>query len=85
MDRLRPYVTEGPFVRASALPDAVRHLREERGLSRRDAAEAVGASAEEVAGAEHRLTAAFRLRKRLVEALTGYTLDGPYYRLRRRR
>ncbi|MEM8601326.1 MAG: helix-turn-helix transcriptional regulator [Bacteroidota bacterium] len=68
---------------ARELGTELRRLRKREGLSIEEAADRVGLDVSEVERAETvGLGLLFRLRKRLFKRVGGYTLEGPYYRLR---
>lgn len=74
---------QGRFVTRRDLPELAREVREAQGLSPQEAAHAMGVPADVIEKAEAwPYRALFKFRRRLLERYTGYTLDGPYYRLR---
>ena len=76
---------DGQLIKRTDIPLLVKELREQHGLSTEHVARDLGVPEPSVAQAEgqpHR--ALFKLRKRILERFTGYTLDGPFYRVRRK-
>lgn len=67
------------------LGDEVRRLRARTGLSADEAAARLGVDVETIERAEgSSFGLMVRVRKHILERLTGYTIDGPYYRIRPR-
>ena len=76
---------DGQLIKRSDIPLIVKETREQKGLTTEHVARDLGVSEPSVAQAEaqpHR--ALFKLRKRILERFTEYTLDGPFYRVRRK-
>ena len=76
---------EGQLIKRTDIPLLVKEIREQTGLSTAHIARDLGVPEPSVTQAEeqpHR--ALFKLRKRILEQFTGYTLDGPFYRVRRK-
>ena len=66
------------------LGELVHRVRRRQGLSMEETAELLGIEVHEIRQAEgtyHGLM--LRVRKRILQQLTGYTLEGPYYQVRR--
>ena len=85
-DTLAVDLTEGQLVSLGELARAVRQARVQQGLSPEQVAHSLGTSLKAVRHAEEQpLRHCFRLRRRMLERLTGYTLDGPYYMFTRKR
>lgn len=67
------------------LGEEIRRLRALAGLSADEAADRLGVDVETIERAEgSSFGLMVRLRKHMLERLTGYTIDGPYYRIRPR-
>lgn len=65
------------------LGDVVRRIRRDEGLTQEEAAQMLGLKVEVIARAEeHRAARLLRLRKRILQGLGGYTIDGPFYQVR---
>lgn len=80
-----PLIFNGQLVSPYELPELLAAVREQRGLSAEQLASDAGVTPETVEEAESQpYRCRLRLRKRLLEQLTGYTLDGPFYRLTKR-
>lgn len=80
-----PSFQSGRLIKASDLSEVVKEVREQEGLSHRELADALRITEPAVHEAEKQSQRArFRLRKRIIERYTGFTLDGPYYRLKRK-
>ena len=76
---------EGELVSLRGVSSAARQARERKGLSQEEAARRLGATMPQLQQAEnqpHR--SLFNLRKRMLERFTGFTLDGPYYKIKRK-
>lgn len=80
----QPSFSSGQLVTLRELPDLLRAARQQRGLSSEQLAGRTGLPPQVVLEAESTYRNRLRLRKRLLEWLTGYTLEGPYYRLTKR-
>lgn len=66
------------------LGDLMRFIRDEKELTVEEIAEALSVDVEQVRKAEtHYYGVMLRLRKRVLEEFTGYTLKGPFYQIRR--
>ena len=79
-----PWLRAG-FVPADALEKLTREALEHRSGSYADLAQDLGRSASEIgnaAGADP--SPQVELRRQIIEALTPYTVEGPYYRVRRK-
>ncbi len=79
-------LTEGRLVSHRELAQVVQQAREQQGLSPEQVASTLGISPKAVRHAEEQpLRHCFRLRRKMLERLTGYTLDGPYYMFTRKK
>lgn len=77
-------IRDGAFVRIWEIAQVVGVARRQQGLSKAEAAHALDIACEQVERAESRYHHMLRLRKRMLEEFAGYTIDGPYYQLRRK-
>jgi ribosome-binding protein aMBF1 (putative translation factor) len=78
-------LADGHYVSTRDLSDAVREARRLNGASMEQAADALGVSADKIDQAESQpYRALFKLRRKMLERFAGYTLDGPYYRIKRK-
>ena len=85
MRKVNAKLVEGQVVSLHDILEIVKQARKRRGLSPEDVARDLGVPARMVEQAENQpLRGRFRLRRRMLEQLTGYTLKGPYYRLARK-
>ncbi len=85
MRRTELGIQEGDYISLRDIARIVRRARSEQGLSENQAAQALGVhvhSVKQAEGQPHRDL--LRLRRRILERFTGYTLDGPYYQIRRK-
>ena len=72
------------LVKPHELPELVKRLREQYGMTRQEVAGRLGVSEAVVRQAEEQPDRArIQLRKRMIERLSDYRLEGPFYRLRR--
>lgn len=79
------FFEDGQLIKRTDIPLLVKEMREQKGLSTAHIARDLGVPEPSITQAEaqpHR--ALFKLRKRILERFTGYTLDGPFYRVRRK-
>ncbi len=75
---------EGQLIRAGRLADAARTARQAAEISSEEAAEQLNVPDTAIKYAEAVPSKSmFRLRKRMLEVFSGYTLEGPFYRIRR--
>ena len=85
MRKANAKLVEGQVVSRRDILEIVKQARKQHGLSPEEVAHALGVPALMVEQAENQpLRGRFRLRRKMLEQLTGYTLEGPYYRLARR-
>lgn len=80
-----PRFEDGQYVRLSELPHMAQRARQASGLSYQQAAQDLGTSEVQVEKAESQpYRSLFKLRRRMLERFTGYTLEGPFYRVKRK-
>lgn len=85
MQRINLGINDGDYITLRDITRIVRRARNESGLSENQAAQELGVKVRSVKQAEgqpHRDM--LRLRRRILERFTGFTLDGPYYQIRRK-
>lgn len=76
---------EGSYVPVRDLPETARVAREKLGLSHEEAAAVLETSPVMLEKAESQTYRhLFKLRRRILEELTGYTLEGPFYRIKKK-
>lgn len=79
-----PIIKDERMLTIQELGELIRFIRDEKGLSVEEIAETLSVDAEQVRKAEtHYYGVMLRLRKRVLEEFTGYTLKGPFYQIRR--
>lgn len=80
-----PLDANDDLVKPHELPELVKRLREQYGFTRHEVAKRLGVSEAIVRQAEEQPDRArIQLRKRMIERLSDYRLEGPFYRLRRK-
>ena len=85
MPKVNAKLSEGQVVSLRDILEIVTQARTQHGLSREDVARDLGVSPQMIKQAENQpLRGRFRLRRKMLEQLTGFTLEGPYYRLARK-
>ena len=85
MRKANAKLVEGQVVSLRDILEIVKQARERHGLSPEEVARDLGVPALMIKQAENQpLRGRFRLRRKMLEQLTGYTLEGPYYRLARK-
>lgn len=86
MRKANARLAEGQVVSLRDILEIVKQARKRRGLSLEEVARDLDVPARMIEEAENQpLRGRFRLRRKMLEQLTGYTLKGPYYRLARKR
>ena len=85
MQKANAKLVEGQVVSLQDILELVKQAREQHGLSAEEVARDLGVPALLVEQAENQpLRGRFRLRRKMLEQLTGYTLKGPYYQIIRK-
>ena len=78
-------LVEGQIVSLRDILEIVKQARKQHGLSPEEVARDLGVPPLLVEQAENQpLRGRFRLRRKMLEQLTGYTLEGPYYQVTRK-
>ena len=77
---------DGQYLSPRDVARLASQVRKSRGHTPEDAADRLGVDARKVEQAENQPSRGLiRLRRRLIEQYTGYTIQGPFYKVHKRR